>query len=106
MADFVLNSSGLLVPQHLVAPGAAAVYCDESGNSGPNYLDLPQPFYVLAGWLIPDNRVVDVNVTIDKFRNANFRQRDELLSAAPPTFQVDHLSLSGVPSMKPRNRYC
>jgi hypothetical protein len=29
-----------------------------------------------------------------------------LLSAAPPTFQVDHLSLSGVPSMKPRNRYC
>lgn len=63
-------------------PGAAAVYCDESGNSGPNYIDLPQPFYVLAGWLVPDDRVVDVNIAIDDFRKTHFRQRDELKASA------------------------
>lgn len=29
------------------------VYCDESGNSGPNLLDLNQPIYVLGGWVVP-----------------------------------------------------
>ncbi len=28
--------------------------CDESGHSGPNYLDLSQPIYVHAGWLLPE----------------------------------------------------
>ncbi len=32
---------------------AAHVYCDESGNSGPNLLDASQPVYVLGGWLVP-----------------------------------------------------
>jgi len=82
MADFVRTSSGLLVPEHLMLPEAAAVYCDESGNSGPNYIDVQQPFYVLAGWLVPDDRVVEVNVAIDEFRKTHFRQRDELKSAA------------------------
>jgi hypothetical protein len=82
MADFVANSSSLLVPEDLMLPQAAAVYCDESGNSGPNYIDLPQPFYVLAGWLVPNDRVVDVNVTIDEFRKAHFHQRDELKAEA------------------------
>jgi hypothetical protein len=28
------------------------VYCDESGNTGSNYLDPQQPIYVLAGWWV------------------------------------------------------
>ncbi|UWD98877.1 DUF3800 domain-containing protein [Bacillus velezensis] len=30
------------------------VFCDESGNSGSNYLDLNQPFFVIAGWVVPN----------------------------------------------------
>lgn len=30
-------------------------YCDESGNSGGNYLDPQQPVFVLAGWSIGKN---------------------------------------------------
>src|SRR5580698_458587 len=30
-----------------------SVYCDESGNSGPNLIDEQQPCYVLAGVLSP-----------------------------------------------------
>jgi hypothetical protein len=82
MANFVTNSSGLLVPEYLMLPAAAAVYCDESGNSGPNYIDIPQPFYVLAGWLVPDDQVVEVNVAIDEFRKKHFRQRQELKASA------------------------
>lgn len=29
-------------------------FCDEAGNSGSNYLDADQPFYVTGGWLIPE----------------------------------------------------
>lgn len=75
-----MNQSGLYVPERLTYP--AAVYCDESGNSGPNYIDLQQPFYILAGWLVPDDRVVDVNVAIEKFRKTHFPQREELKAAA------------------------
>lgn len=32
------------------------LYCDESGNSGGNYLDKEQPVYILAGWLIEKNQ--------------------------------------------------
>jgi len=32
------------------------VYCDESGNTGPNYIDPQQPFYVLAGWWVEENK--------------------------------------------------
>lgn len=28
------------------------IYCDESGNTGSNYLDLQQPIYALAGWWV------------------------------------------------------
>ncbi|MCY8932663.1 DUF3800 domain-containing protein [Bacillus atrophaeus] len=30
------------------------VFCDETGNSGSNYLDLNQPFFVIAGWVVPN----------------------------------------------------
>lgn len=32
------------------------LYCDESGNSGINYLDEGQPVHVIAGWLVPQHR--------------------------------------------------
>lgn len=32
------------------------VYIDEAGNSGPNYLDANEKFFVLAGWLDVDNK--------------------------------------------------
>lgn len=82
MASFVENADGLLVPESMMRPNRASVYCDESGNSGPNYVDLQQPFYVLAGWLVPDDRVVEVSVLIDEFRKEHFRQRDELKADA------------------------
>jgi len=82
MTDFTMHSTRLLVPGHLTFPRAAAVYCDESGNSGPNYLDPAQPFYVLAGWLVPDERIVEVNVVIEAFRTTHFEQRNELKATA------------------------
>jgi len=38
-------------------------YCDESGNSGSNYLDTNQPFFILSGWLIPEKVINDTNIT-------------------------------------------
>lgn len=32
------------------------LYCDESGNSGINYLDEGQPIYAVGGWLVPRER--------------------------------------------------
>ncbi len=31
----------------------AIFYCDESGNTGTNWIDADQPFFVYGGWLIP-----------------------------------------------------
>ncbi|MCK4626402.1 MAG: DUF3800 domain-containing protein [Phycisphaerae bacterium] len=47
------------------------VYCDESGNTGPNYLDSQQPFYVLAGWSIPCEKLPDVAAVVEKTRQAH-----------------------------------
>ncbi|MGW6108961.1 DUF3800 domain-containing protein [Bacillus subtilis] len=33
------------------------VFCDETGNSGSNYLDLNQPFFVIAGWIVPNKNL-------------------------------------------------
>ena len=48
--------------------GLSIIYCDESGNSGPNYLDEAQPFYVLAGWVVPTNSIIDVSIELEKLR--------------------------------------
>ena len=32
---------------------AYKLYCDEAGNTGPNFIDQNQPIYVLAGLLVP-----------------------------------------------------
>ncbi|WP_432799628.1 DUF3800 domain-containing protein [Poriferisphaera sp. WC338] len=60
----------------------ATVFCDESGNSGPNYLDNNQPFYVLAGWLVKDADIEAVNNYIASFKNEHFPQRKELKASA------------------------
>jgi len=39
----------------------ATVYCDESGNTGANYIDQQQPLYVLAGWWIHRDNEKDVS---------------------------------------------
>ncbi len=78
MAGFALDRSGLLLPEHLLVPPSAAVYCDESGNTGANYLDPAQPFYVLAGWLVPDKRAVEVAVAVDRLLQAEFPRSAEL----------------------------
>ena len=38
-------------------PGEGTVYLDEAGNTGLNFLDPDQPTYVLAGWIVPADRV-------------------------------------------------
>lgn len=82
MTSFVQASDGLWIPEHLTEPGAGVVFCDESGNSGPNYLDTNQPFYVLAGWLVPEDHVVEVAVAVESFRQRHFPQRPELKAEA------------------------
>ena len=42
------------------APPQVIVYCDESGSSGPNYLDLDQPFFVVAGWVTPEAPSINI----------------------------------------------
>jgi hypothetical protein len=44
------------------------IYCDESGNDGPNYLNEQAPFYVLAGWVVPENAIVDAAVEMESLR--------------------------------------
>lgn len=36
-------------------PNRPVFYCDESGRSGPNYLDPSQPVHVLAGFVVPEH---------------------------------------------------
>ncbi|ADO70440.1 DUF3800 domain-containing protein [Stigmatella aurantiaca] len=45
------------------------LYCDESGNGGPNYFDLEQPVHVLAGLLVPDDARGKLVGFIQKVRN-------------------------------------
>ncbi|MFL0163953.1 DUF3800 domain-containing protein [Candidatus Clostridium helianthi] len=52
-------------------------FCDESGQTGSNYLDTTQPFYVLGGWIKPDN------MDDDEFKSAfhNLRAGNEVKSS-------------------------
>ena len=56
------------------------IYCDESGNSGDNYLDHAQPFYVLAGWAVSEDAVVEASRLVENTRKKYFQQRQELKS--------------------------
>jgi len=54
------------------------IYCDESGNDGPNYLNEDEPFYVLAGWIMPEEALVEVAVEIENLRQAHCPKADEV----------------------------
>ena len=54
MKGKVHSSSKIAVPSSPLRSGIFTAYLDESGNSGGNYLDFQQPFYVLGGWIIDD----------------------------------------------------
>lgn len=62
-------------------PVDAVVYCDEAGNSGPNYVDAGQPFYVLAAWAIPHERIPDAAVEVEQHRQQFTPQASELKSS-------------------------
>ena len=46
---------------------AFTLYCDESGNTGGNFLDPAQPIYALAGWLIPTPEIQVAESRVLKF---------------------------------------
>jgi len=54
------------------------IYCDESGNDGPNYLSKVEPFYVLSGWVVPHDKIVDASAIIEKMRKKHCPQSDDL----------------------------
>ena len=70
------------------------VFCDESGNTGPNYLDQNQPFYTLAGWVVPDEAVVDAAVAVEAARKSTCPQRQELKASS--FLQTERARLSAV----------
>ncbi|WP_241475240.1 DUF3800 domain-containing protein [Priestia flexa] len=54
------------------------IYCDESGNSGGNYLDQQQPFYVLSGWLVPQNISYIPKNMVKRFKDLYYGEKEEL----------------------------
>lgn len=59
------------------------VFCDESGNTGANYVDLKQPVYILTGWIVRldsmneiertiSSHFNDVGITSKDFKNLGF----------------------------------
>lgn len=54
------------------------VYCDESQNDGPNYLNKSQPFYVIAGWVVPDTAIVAASVEMESLRQKYCKDSPEL----------------------------
>lgn len=45
------------------------LYCDESGNTGDNFLDSCQPVYVLAGWIVPFPKIEIAETSILDFED-------------------------------------
>src|SRR5213594_629815 len=46
----------------------ATLYCDESGNTGSNLNDPDQPFYVLAGLVVPEGAAPAVEDLVNRLR--------------------------------------
>jgi len=44
------------------------LYCDESGNSGPNYLEQGQPVHILAGLAVPEPAADHFRALLDDFK--------------------------------------
>ena len=62
------------------SPGT--LYCDESGNTGSNLNDLDQPFYVLAGLVIPDGEAPSVEALVQRLRVEGAVQSWEMKAGA------------------------
>ena len=56
----------------------AIVYCDESGNSGPNYVDPGQPFFSLGSWCVPYEQVASAAAEVELHRQRFSPQSPEL----------------------------
>lgn len=63
---------------NLAMPIESTIYLDESGNDGPNYVSQEDPFYVLAGWIVPDKAIVDSAVLMEQFRQQHSPQTFDL----------------------------
>lgn len=57
------------------------IYCDESGNTGTNFLDENQPLYVISGWMVERNSSYRVKDKVISLRKENFPQVNELKGA-------------------------
>lgn len=44
-------------------------FCDESGNTGSNYLDSSQPIYVHACWVVPDTNLVLASTKVAQYKS-------------------------------------
>lgn len=42
-----------MTPPGGIGPNRWTVFCDETGNSGGNYMDQAQPFYLVGGFMVP-----------------------------------------------------
>ena len=42
-------------------------FVDESGNTGTDWLNKDQPFFVYGGWLIPNENIDNVNIYLNEF---------------------------------------
>jgi len=45
----------------------ATFFVDESGNTGTDWLNKDQPFFVYGGWLIPNENIDNVNIYLSEF---------------------------------------
>lgn len=57
------------------------IYCDESGNTGSNFLDEKQPLYVVSGWMIERNSSYRAKEKVISLRKENFPHMKELKGA-------------------------
>jgi len=59
-------------------PDDVIIYCDESGNSGPNYVDPNQPFFALASWCMPYAQLGEIAAVVETHRQTYSGRAPEL----------------------------
>lgn len=85
----------------------ATFYCDESGYTGPNWLDSEQDIFVQGGWLIPDVAATQVETILSSFKSRlsirsaeikwkNLRKKSDRSSAFSTLFE-QMLEIDAVP---------
>lgn len=74
-------------------PKPFSAYIDESGNSGRNYLDAAQPFYVLGGWAIGSDKLDGCRRRMEEWE-ARFAPRGAEIKSASVLKRKDGISRS------------